>query len=362
LSEASSGRAKTFTIGFAHAKYDEVHYAEIAARHFKTEQHNYYLTPKDVVALLPEVSRVSDEPFGNSSIIPAYYCAKMAKEEGVSLMLAGDGGDEIFAGNSRYVDQAVFELYGQLPNVLRRGLIEPIVNVPGFERLPLLRRARGYIRQASLPMPDRLENYNFYHTADLVQVLEADFLAAIDPAEPLANMREAFGRSASPALVKRMMHLDLKIALADNDLRKVNMACAMAGVAVAYPFLDDDVVEFSAQIPAGLLLRRFERRWFFRQAVKDFLAPETLAKRKHGFGMPFAEWPRQDPELHAIAMDCLAGFQRRHYLRADFLERLRNGAEGASHDGLVWDIMMLELWMREREARLGDQTGDRVVA
>jgi asparagine synthase (glutamine-hydrolysing) len=349
LSEAI-GRTKSFTIGFSHDRYDESHYAEITAKHFRAEQHNHFLTPGDVVRALPQLARASDEPFGNSSVVPAYYCAKMAQENGISLMLAGDGGDEIFAGNSRYVDQEILGLYSRLPAIIRRSLIEPIAfGLPRFERWSVGRRAQNYIRRARLPMPERLEAYNFYRNADLGEVFETDALAAFDPNEPLANLREAYERTQSSSMLQRMLHLDLKVTLADNDLRKVGIACDMAGVAVAFPFLDDDVVEFAAQIPPSLLIRRFKRRWFFRQAVKGFLAPETLAKRKHGFGMPYSEWPRQNPELRQIATDCLHGFRRRHYLRSDFLDRMA-GSEAAACDSLIWDIMMLELWLRERES------------
>jgi asparagine synthase (glutamine-hydrolysing) len=363
LSEATGKRAKSFTIGFSHDKYDEVHYADIAARHFGVESYKHYLTPHEVAAVLGDVSRAFDEPFGNSSVLPAYYCARMAREQDVKLMLAGDGGDEIFAGNSRYADQGIFEFYGRLPLALRRRFIEPIVlGFPGFGEWPIGRRAQSYLRQSLIPLPDRLQSGNFYKTVELSQVFESDALAAIDPEEPLANCREAYERAASTSPLQRMLHLDLKITLADNDLRKVETACDMTGMSVAYPFLDDDVVEFSAQIPSDLLMRHGKLRWFYRQAVKGFLAPETLAKRKHGFGMPYAEWPRENPELREIASDCLNGFKRRHYLRADFLDRMLTEGDAATYGALVWDVMMLELWFREREAKARDARRSRSVA
>lgn len=361
LSEASGGQAKTFTIGFAQDRYDEARYAEITARHFGTAQHTYVLTPQDVAEVVVKIARAFDEPFGNSSVVPTYYCAKLARERGVGLMLAGDGGDEIFAGNARYVDQAVFGLYDRIPAALRRLIIEPVLGLPGARRAGLLRRAGNYVDRARIPLPDRLESYNFYRTVDLATVFEADALAAIDREAPLRGLRETYGRTLSSNALQRMMHLDLKITLADNDLRKVGVGCAMAGMPVAYPFLDDEVVEFSARVPPALQIRRLERRWFFRQAVKDFLAPETLAKRKHGFGMPYAEWPREDPRLREIAADCLAGFKRRRYLRGDFLDGLFAPGE-PSRGVLIWDIMMLELWFRAREAEAGEWHRDRSVA
>ncbi len=347
LSEATHRHTKSFTIGFGHDRYDEVHYAEIAARHFGIEQHNYYLTPTDVANLLVAVARAFDEPFGNSSVVPTYYCAKLAREHGVHLLLAGDGGDEIFAGNSRYVDQEILGLYDRLPTALRRGVLEPLAQrLPFLDRLPLGRKARSFINRARIPMPARLESYNFYQNAVLSEVFTAEMLATISPEVPIANLRGAYERTHSRSMLQRMLHLDLKITLADNDLRKVRGACDMAGVRVAYPFLDDDVVEFSARVPPSLLICHFERRWFFKQAVTGFLAPETLAKRKHGFGMPFTEWPRENPELRAIGIDCLEAMKRRGYLRAEFLDRIKDDRD-TSFAGLVWDIIMLELWFRE---------------
>lgn len=348
LSRVGETRVKTFTIGFAHDRYDETRYAEVAARHSGAEARVYYLTPKNVFDLVPLIAQSFDEPYGNSSVIPAYYCAKLARDHGVTHLLAGDGGDELFAGNSRYIDQKVFAIYDEIPQVLRRGLIEPVIRLPPLEMWRLGRRARSYVRRALTPMPDRLETYNFYRNSDLVTVFAPDALAEIDSEAPLAMLREVYERTSSRSMLQRMLHLDLKMTLADNDLRKVGTACELAGVTVAYPFLDEAVAEFSATIPPDLLIKGFQRRWFFRQAVKDLLAPETLKKRKHGFGMPFAEWIRGDRHLRDLAVDCMRGFKARGYLQGEFIEKLIAGGTPEIDDGLAWDIMMLELWFRSR--------------
>ena len=162
-------------------------------------------------------------------------------------------------------------------------------------------------------------------------------------------------------MLQRMLHLDLKITLADNDLRKVTGACHMAGVDVAYPFLDDDVVEFSAEVPPSLLIRVMNRRWFFKRAIRNFLPKETLAKRKHGFGMPYMEWPRDNSRLREMAVDCADSLKGRGYLRPDFLQTMIEDESG-TYDALVWDIMMLELWFRERAAATHGVNHSQVIA
>jgi asparagine synthase (glutamine-hydrolysing) len=349
LSRSTGGHAKTFTIGFAQAQYDESGYAEIAAKHFKTTHHLHRLSPGEVTPALTTLAGAFDEPFGNSSVVPAYFCAKLARDAGVTRILAGDGGDEIFAGNSRYVDQLIFESYKLVPKRLRHDLIEPLLfQWRGAARLRLLRKAQSFVQRARVPLPDRMETYNFLASVKLESIFAPSFLSAVDPGAPLAGLREVYQRTTSSHALQRMLHVDLKLTLADNDLRKVGVACALANLEVDYPFLDDDVVEFSASIPPNLLIRHLERRWFFKQAVRS--PAEILAKRKHGFGMPFAEWPRQDPTLRDIAQECLTGFSQRGYCRPEFVTQLLGGPEEAIGQALVWDIMMLELWLRSRSS------------
>ena len=353
LTELRGRPADTYSIGFAAEGFDEMDYARITARHFGTRPHEYYVTPQDVVDAIPLVARAYDEPFGNASAVPTYLCARMARSDGVQVMLAGDGGDEIFGGNARYALQKVFEAYGAIPGWLRQGVIEPLVfGVPGGGRIPPWRKLQSYISQARIPLPDRLESYNFLQRSPLAEILEPDFLARVDPHEPFALHREAYRRTASAAAVDRMMHLDLKFTLADNDLRKVVRMGEAAGVEVRFPLIDDALVEFSGEVPASLKVRRLKLRYFFKQALKDFLPPETLAKRKHGFGMPFGLWMRDHKPLAEMAHDSLAGLQRRGIVRPQYIGHLLGHHESshATYYGvMIWVLMMLEQWLAARE-------------
>ena len=353
LSELGGAPARTYSIGFAADGFDEMRYARITAAHFGAASREHYVTPEEVLEAIPIVAESYDEPFGNASAVPTYLCARLARADGVRVMLAGDGGDEIFGGNARYAWQKLFEPYAAIPGWLRAGLIEPVVlGLPGADRIAPWRKLRNYILQAKIPLPERLEAYNFLHRVLPAQVFEPDFLAGIDVAEPLALQREAYERAASRSALDRMMHLDLKSTLADNDLRKVVRMCEAAGVEARFPLLDDALVDFSGELPASFKVRGLRLRWFFKEALRDFLPAETVAKSKHGFGLPFGLWLRQHRGLSDLAQDSLAAFARRRIVRQDYirslLEQHRTGH--ATYFGvMIWVLMMLEHWLCARQ-------------
>lgn len=353
LTELRGKPAQTYSIGFAADGFDEMEYARITSRHFSTKAHEYYVTPQDVVDAIPVIAEAYDEPFGNDSAVPTYYCARMARADGVRVMLAGDGGDEIFGGNARYARQKLFEAYGAVPRVLRRGLIEPLaLGIRGADRLAPLRKLASYIRQASVPLPERLESYNFLQRSPLADIFEPGFLAEVDPAQPLALQRDAYQRAASVSPINRMMHLDLEFTLADNDLRKVSRMCEVAGVEVRYPLIDDALVEFSGELPPSLKVKGLKLRYFFKQALTDFLPPETLAKTKHGFGMPFGLWLRDHKPLAELVNESFTTFGRRGIVKPGYIEELLHQHETshASYFGvMIWVIMMLERWLAARK-------------
>jgi asparagine synthase (glutamine-hydrolysing) len=352
LGEVSGRPAETYSIGFEAEGFDEMAYARIAAKHFRTRPHEHYVTPREVADAIPLIARAYDEPFGNASAVPTYYCAKLARDDGRAVLLAGDGGDEVFGGNARYAKQKLFEWYGALPGPVRHWLIESLaLRLPGAERVGPLRKLGSYVRQANVPLPERLESYNLLEREMLEAVFEADFLREIDRTRPAQLAREVYFRTGSRSPVDRMMHLDLKQTLADNDLRKVNRMCELAGVEVRYPLLDEALVEFSGRLSPAQKVRRLELRHFFKRALRDFLPPETLAKTKHGFGLPFGVWMQTDPGLAELARAGLERFARRGWMRAAFVQRLLDAHRDvhASYFGTtIWVTLMLEHWLEAR--------------
>jgi asparagine synthase (glutamine-hydrolysing) len=199
-----------------------------------------------------------------------------------------------------------------------------------------------------VPLPDRLETYNFLEREVLEEIFEPEFLRAVDPHRPRALAREVYQRTTSTNPVNRMMHLDLKETLADNDLRKVNGMCELAGIAVRYPLLDDDLVAFSGRLTPAQKVKGLKLRHFFKDSLSDFLPPETITKTKQGFGLPFGLFMERDDRLREITHDSLGAFGRRGYVRQAYVHRLlhaHRSAHATYFGVMIWIVMMLERWL-----------------
>lgn len=356
LRKVSGQPIRAYSIGFDVDGYDEMEYARIAARHFDIDHREYYLTPEDVLTGMPLVATHYDQPFGNSSAVAAYHCARVAKEEGISTLLAGDGGDELFGGNTRYAKQRIFNWYGSIPSPLRHLVMEPMLADNSLaERLPLISKAASYVQQARVPLPDRFNMYNLLQRLGVQEVLTPEFLSQVDAEKISAAQRETWGKCGSPYQINRMLAFDWKYTLADNDLPKVCGTTSLADVGVAFPLLSDELIDFSLRLPADYKLKGLQLRWFFKEALRDFLPEQIITKKKQGFGLPFGVWALRHDPLRRLAEDALSSFGERGVIRKDFIKRLREELL-PTHPGyygeLAWIITMLEFWLRDQSPQL----------
>lgn len=342
------GKARTFTVGFDEAQYDESSFARTTSTHFDTDHHEVILSPSYVEDALSKISNYLDEPFGNSSVIPTYYCAVLAKENNVTSLLAGDGGDELFAGNTRYVDQNVFERYESVPGFLRHALEKGYEIAPLLKSLPLSRKGFGYISKAKMGLPDRLQAYNFLAQFSGSSIFNSSFLDTIDQDEPWTMWRDRYAEPEDATALQRMLYLDWKFTLADNDLVKVSSMCSLAGIGVRYPMLDQRVVDSSVKVDSNGLLAGGELRGYYKNAWREFLPPSIFSKSKHGFGLPFGVWMRRDPKLQQLVRRALDSMRQRDIFNPEFIDtalRMHDSDSPGYYGELVWIIMMLELWL-----------------
>ncbi len=339
----------TYSIGFEAEGYDEMEFARIAARHFGAEHHEYYVTPDDLVKSIGHVAASYDQPFGNSSALPAFYCAQHARRDGVTRILAGDGGDELFGGNSRYAMQEVFGWYHKVPQVLRRGVLEPIFSNALVGGIPLLKKGTGYIRQANTPLPERLQAFNLVRRLGYQDVLQPAFLSRIRTDRVSQEQASVWAEAESQHEIDRHLAYDWRYTLAESDLPKVRGTTRLAGLDVGFPMLDDDLLAFSMRLPPQYKLNRLRLRWFFKEALKGFLPHEVITKKKQGFGLPFGVWAMRHQGLNKLASDSLRGFAVRGVVRPEFVENLLKThlpSHPHYYGTMVWILMMAEQWMR----------------
>ncbi len=350
MTRALRAPVKAFSIGFQEQPFNELQYAETAARTFGSEHHTYLVSAKDCLDALPDIVRCFDEPFGNASAVATYFCARLAAENGAKTLLAGDGGDELFGGNERYATEHIFEIYHRVPKWLRTGLIEPIVALPIGGGLS--RKGRGYIRRANLPGVERMLSFAFLRAHAPEDVFTGDFLRSLGDYSVLDIPAQHYAHAPATDHLNHLLYVDMKITLADNDLPKVTCASELAGVRARFPFLDREVAEFSGRIPAGLKVKGFEKRYLFKRAFRNVLPAEIIRKKKHGFGIPVASWMKSDPAIRELARDTLLSPRAsgRDYFRREFVEELfrrHDATDGTYYGDILWTFLMVELWHKQ---------------
>ncbi len=344
---------KTFSIGFDEGSFNEMFYARVAARKFNARHLEYFVKPQDAVNLIPTLVETYGEPFANASAIPTYYCAKLAKENGVNIMYAGDGGDELFGGNQRYAVQRVFDYYKEIPRFIREPILKPMVfAMASWLPWKLLVKGKKYIQRASIPYPDRLSSWGLFETIPPAELFTPEFWKTVGPDyNPSAALNSCYFQAPAEEELDRQLYIDLKLAITDNDLLKVTQMSHAAGVAVRFPFLDRRFAESAATVPARMKMRGTQLRTFFKKAYSDLLPAEVLAKKKHGFGLPIPIWLRTHQPLNDMMKDLV--LSRRSLERGIFNpEALAGMVEKHKTDAtsfygtILWNLMILELWHR----------------
>lgn len=304
---------KTFTIGFDRPEWDESRDAQVVADHFETDHHVLHLSEGDLKAHLPEtiLSLVHhfDEPFGDSSALPTYYVSKLARQH-VTVILSGDGGDELFLGYTSHQGVRFADYYQRLPRWLNRRVL-PVLARVGAACLPAGRkygalRAVKVLEDSLLPFEAMyLSKGSLCGDVLLKQLFTKEFSAQASRFWALKYPEDvtAAMHSELPALSKAS-YIDLRHRLLEDMLVKVDRMSMAHSLEVRSPLLDHRLVEFAASLPASLKLRGWQTKAILRDTVRRYLPAATLRKRKHGFSVPLREWLRGS--LHEMFCDYLS--------------------------------------------------------
>ncbi len=347
LSMMASQRVKTFTIGFDDPEADELAYARAAAEQFGTDHTEATLRP-DLVEVAGRLVRHFGEPFADSSAIPTWLVAKVARRD-VTVALSGDGGDELFAGYTWTHMNRKVACYRRLPAALRH-LVNTAVHLT--PRCPFTAKLRRFSKDSFL---SPMESFRRRQTCFLPgerAVLYSSELAEAIRATAVDRFPETAESAGALSLDDQMLHHDLNTYLPDDILTKVDRMSMANSLEARVPLLDHRLVEFAATVPFDLKYRRGISKRLVKHAVNDLLPPQLLKQRKRGFAVPIHRWLRGELQRHFEEMALGPDTRSRAYLRPEMV-RLLLDAHAAGTDDYghhLWAVLMFEHWLRYVES------------
>jgi asparagine synthase (glutamine-hydrolysing) len=349
MSRHTDHPVKTYSIGFRGSSgaelYNELPFARQVAEQFKTDHHEIIVQP-DVAQLLPGLIWHMDEPVADAAFITTYLVSKFAREQ-VTVILSGVGGDELFGGYNRYMDEHYRSKYQLIPKFLRRGVIDPIARrLPSDRHSPLLnklRLARAFVLADSLGFEDRYRRYmEVFDAADRAALL-ADRGAQFDDV-----IARGFADSRSRDSLRRLMDVDLATQLPEDLLMLTDKMSMAVSLECRVPLLDQRLVKLAAGMPAALRIRGGELKYVMKKAMHGILPDSIIHRTKRGFGAPIGAWFKQ--ELSGFLRDILSEstLKRRGLLDPQAVARVvreheRQEADRTDH---LLALVNLEIWCR----------------
>jgi len=335
---------KTFSIGFNEDSYDELKYARITASKFGTDHHEFLVTP-EICDIVDELAWHFDEPFADSSAIPTYVVSKLAREH-VKVVLTGDGGDELFAGYSRYVTERRRRKFDRVPQLVKDGFMDSLSH-----RLPHGAWGRNYLHNISLdPITRYLNSVSVFTGLNKASLYTADFSRQFRANEQLsAYFLELSSNVKTGASLDSLLYIDSKTYLPGDILTKVDRMSMAVSLEARVPLLDHKLIEFVTRVPASLKLSGIETKHIFKRAIADLVPSEVINRPKQGFGVPIHQWINRQlrERIHDTLKD--ARTLNRGYVDGAYVETLLDEHERGRRDHAMalWTLLMLELWHRE---------------
>ncbi len=349
MQEQSGNPVHTFSIGFPVRRFDERHFARIAARHLGTTHHESIVEPR-ALEILPKLAWFYDEPFGDSSAIPTMCLSEMTRAE-VTVALSGDGGDELFAGYDRYRAVALGERIDRLPRPLRAIAASRIWKfLPASTRQKsLFRRLKRFAQAIGETPQRRYLKWVGIFDADRRQSMWTDaFLERLADNDAAEFLLEAYAECPDRDFVTRTTCADVLGYLPCDILHKVDIASMSCSLECRSPLLDHHVVELAARMPIALKRRGARGKTILVDTFADLLPPQIRSRPKMGFGVPLDHWFRNElkPLLHDILLDDTAisrGYFQPGVIRQLVSEHTENRWD---HSYRLWSLLCLEAWHR----------------
>lgn len=358
LMQAQSGRpVKTFSIGFKEEGYDEAVFARSVARHLGTEHTELYVSPSDALSVIPRLPTLYDEPFSDSSQIPTFLVAQLARQR-VTVSLSGDGGDELFGGYTRYfVAARLWNKIDSMPPALRRLAARLVLAMtPGaWDRVYAL--AAPFIpKNRRWPSPgDKLHKGAALLNSEDSKALYRGLVSHWDPADIVLGASEPAtvltgAMPALPSFTEKIMLLDAISYLPDDILVKVDRAAMAVSLETRVPLIDHRLFEFAWRLPMYFKVRGGTGKWLLRQVLYKHVPRELIDRPKMGFGVPIDSWLRGPLRGWAESLLDESRLRKEGYfkpgpIRQKWLEH-QSGTRNWQY--YLWDVLMFQAWLEEQ--------------
>ena len=333
---------ESVVIGFADPAFDERRHARAAARHLNVNLYEHEL-PVDALDTLPEIIWHYGQPFADPSMVPTYYVAKYAREH-VTVVLNGDGGDELFGGYSRPVVARAAAPYKKLvPAGIRRSVGDWFAGTqnPMLRKASLLARAGQYDGYRGFLYERGFQEYRDLMYTDA-------FRAETASVAPSEYYRAVWEQADGCDDVDRVLCLDFKTYLPDQLLTKMDVSTMAHSVEARSPLLSKELIEFAALIPASLRLRGYNTKYLLKKLAARYVPPEIVYRKKRGFVMPISGWLRGELAGSMRAVLQSRSFVERDWIRPDSVNRMisEHASEQRNWSEQLWTLFVLELWAR----------------
>jgi asparagine synthase (glutamine-hydrolysing) len=340
MAQESNAVVRTYSVGFADEDYSELRYARLVAERFSTDHHEFVVEP-EAAAVLPMLVRHVGQPFADASIVPTYYVAKTARQH-VTVALNGDGGDELFAGYTRYRAAILAGRFGAVPRPLRMAVAGVARRLPEPGWFPMARPARRFAMTLGMTNDERYRRWTGFFADD--PGILGERLRGLP--EPTTGLVEARAQTQPADGLDEMLAADLRAYLPGDLLVKMDIAAMAASLEGRSPFLDHELVELMALLPSALKLRGRTSKYLLRRLMRGVLPDEVLDRSKMGFGAPIGRWLRGP--LRGLVEDAVLGAPDRGYVDRRRVREVTERLFSSPTDNglLVWNLLMLELWFR----------------
>ena len=339
MSSMMSQPVKTFSIGFAEEDFSELPYARQVARYFGTEHQEFFVRP-ELISILPQLVWAYDEPFGDASMLPTYYVSKLAREH-VTVVLTGDGGDEIFGGYTRY--EHLFNI-NHIPAFVR------FLARWGSMLIPDKMRGKRRLRNMGCDLPTSyIEASGLFPIGWRSSIYTQEYLAHMHDHNPYERQLSEFAVASHLDIAAQMQFVDVRTYLPDDILVKVDKASMFNSLETRTPLLDQYLVEYVSSLPSALRMRNGVLKYLLKKIAADMLPAEVLMRGKQGFGVPIKHWFRSDLADYAHDLLDSPRARQRGIFNPRFVRNLlkeHRSTNLVNHSAAIWALLCLELWFR----------------